>query len=327
MKTSTIVISISIALLPLPPTPFANAQSISVSNDELDSLKRAVCASERETWWPAVHRLGILASEDDALRDEIWHRAHVNTLGMRFVRIEPGTFTMGPDMHRVFANQTPHQVKITRPFFMAVTEVTNDQFRAVFPDHRADQKYSPDGDSPAVRITWKQADAFCKRLSDQEGAVYRLPTEAEWEYACRAGRTTWYSFGSLAVGMEKYGWCLGDRTSAAPVALLLPNDWGLYDMHGNAFEWVQDYHSNDYYSWCAAQGTTIDPQGPVSGSTHVLRSSGWQVDNAMACTCTARFPLPTFNKRPFDADAVGMRETIGFRIVREASDVEAQTRP
>ena len=302
----------------------AIAQTVPVRDDELQDLVRAASASDREVWWPAVRRLGALASGDVTMRDEVWRRTHVNTLGMKFVRVEPRTFSMGPDWHRIFNLHRAHKVRITKPFFMGLTEVTNAQFATLFPNHSADAKYSPDPDSPAVRISWNQAAEFCKLLSEREGATYRLPTEAEWEYACRAGTTTLYSFGASVTEMPKYGWCMGNRTRAAPVAQLHPNDWGIYDMHGNVFEWVSDYFSDEYYAVCAAKGTVDDPEGPEdSGWSHVLRSCGWQVDNAPACTCTARFPLPTFNKKPF-TPGPGMRETIGFRVVREMSDSDSR---
>jgi len=312
----------------------AIAQTVSVGNDELEDLVRAASASDREVWWPAARDLGTLASSNVTMRDWIWRRTHVNTLGMKFVRVEAGEFTMGPDWHRLFDYQSAHKVKITKPYYVAVTEVTNEQFMKLFPKYRLDATYSPDPDSPAVRISWKQAAEFCKLLSEREGATYRLPTEAEWEYACRAGTTTLYSFGASVTEMPRYGWCMDEHTKSAPVATLQPNDWGIYDMHGNVFEWVSDWYSSYYYSECSKQGIIHDPKGPgrdwshpsekrpmTVRSSHVLRSSGWLVDNAEACTCTARFPLPTLDKKPF-TPGPGMREMVGFRVVREASDAE-----
>ena len=296
----------------------ATAQSNSSGATRIDELVQFASAPEREEWWAAAKQLGALASRDAALREEIWRRARVNTLGMKFVRVEPGNFTMGPDVHRIFNIQIAHAVRITESFFIATTEVTNEQFSEIFPAHRADTTYSPDAGSPVVHITWKQAVAFCKVLSEREGTTYRLPTEAEWEYACRAGTRTWYSFGAHWGQMPEYGWCMDDHTKAGLVASLRPNPWGIYDMHGNVFEWVGDWFSNDYYASCAKEGIVEDPQGPEAGRSHVLRSCGWQVDNAPACTCTARFPLPVLDKKPF-TPGPGMRNTIGFRIVREAS--------
>jgi len=314
----------------------AIAQTVSVRDDDLQDLVRAASSADREVWWSAVRRLGTLASHDVTMRDEIWRRTHVNTLGMKFVRVEGGEFTMGPDWHRLFDYQKAHKVKITKPFYIAVTEVTNEQFMKVFPKYRIDATYSPDPDSPAVRISWKQAAEFCKLLSEREGAAYRLPTEAEWEYACRAGTTTLYSFGASVSKMSQYGWCMDEHTKSAPVATLQPNDWGIYDMHGNVFEWVSDWYSHYYYSECLKQGIVQDPKGPdrdwrhpsekrpmTVRSSHVLRSSGWLVDNAEACTCTARFPLPILDKKPF-TPGPGMREVVGFRVVREVTDKDSR---
>jgi len=311
-KTSAVVVLCNLFL------HSAVGQLHEVDNDQLSELVRSASARERAIWWSATEQLGVLARGDPTLREEIWRRAHVNTLGMRFVRVEPGTFTMGPDLHRIVSVQKAHQVKITKAFYLAATEVTNEQFSNVFRSHLPDINYSPDADSPVVRVSWEKASEFCRILSEREDAQYRLPTEAEWEYACRAGTKTLYSYGKLAQEMSQYGWCLGGHTRAAPVGTLKPNAWGIYDMHGNVFEWVHDFFSDEYYAECARQGIVQDPLGPDRGSTHVLRSCGWQVENNhLVCTCTARLPMPIFNKRPFDR--VGMLEGVGFRIVREPS--------
>ena len=294
----------------------ASAQTAAPIADQVDDLVAASSSLDRQVWWSASEALGVLATREPALRDAIWNRASVNTLGMKFVRVGSGTFTMGPDAHRLFDIQKAHEVKIGHACYMGLTEVTNEQLSAILPPHHPDSGFSPEPDSPAVNVTWEQAVEFCKRLSELEGAKYRLPTEAEWEYACRAGTSTPYSFGTDPKLMMDYGRCLADHFAAAPVASLRPNPWGIYDMHGNVFEWVSDWFSRDYYSDCEKKGMVEDPTGPESGGSHVLRSCGWQVDNARACTCAARFPLPTLDKKPF-APGPGMRETIGFRVVRE----------
>ncbi len=119
--------------------------------------------------------------------------------------------------------------------------------------------------------------------------------------------------------MSAYGWCVSVRTNAALVAELKPNDWGLYDMHGNAFEWVADYYSQFYYGECAEQGAVTDPAGSTGGSAHVLRGGAWNVNNPLACTSTARYPMPLLDRAPFSA-GVGMRDATGFRVVREAPE-------
>lgn len=295
----------------------------STPGEPLDRLIALSRSAERSEWWPAVQRLGRIARTDAVLRAEIWNRAKVNTLGMKFVSVTPATFTMGPDWHRVFDLQQPHDVKITRPYYMAVAEVTNAQVQQLFPKFEADVTYSPDPDSPAVRVSWKDADQFCKLLSKSEGVAYRLPTEAEWEYACRAGTTSRYCFGDgllyKRAQLSEYAWWDYANGRASEVALLKPNNWGIYDMHGNAFEWVADWHSHFYYAECAETGTVEDPKGPEHGRAHVLRGGGWQVRNHLALTSTARFPLPRFDRRPFQWNTVGMRQTIGFRMLREVS--------
>jgi formylglycine-generating enzyme required for sulfatase activity len=181
-----------------------------------------------------------------------------------------------------------------------------------------DAEYSPDPDGPAVNVTWKDADKFCKRLSEREGVAYDLPTEAQWEYACRAGTNTRFSFGSNPERLAEFAWYNYTNGRASPVAMLQPNPWGIYDMHGNAWEWAWDWFSDAYYSECAAIGTVKDPKGPASGRTHVLRGGGWQVREVsnFSLTSTFRMPLPLFDRDPFDPDPVGLRRTIGFRIIR-----------
>ncbi|MCK4659881.1 MAG: formylglycine-generating enzyme family protein [Phycisphaerae bacterium] len=258
-----------------------------------------------------------MADKDEILRQEVWVQARVNTLGMKFALINPGTFTMGPDKHRIANVQKAHQVEISQGYFISVTEITNTQFRRLFPEYTVDAEYSPDRDSPAVSVSWDDAHAFCKLLSEKEGAVYRLPTEAEWEYACRAGSTTHWSLGLFRLGLDEYGWCEDSTGRASRVAALKPNEWGIYDMRGNVLEWVSDWYSDTYYAQCASKGVVHDPIGPAQGWSHVLRSGAWLADNPMACTCTTRFPLPIFDRVPFSGKGAGFRQVVGFRVVRE----------
>ncbi|MBU0704246.1 MAG: formylglycine-generating enzyme family protein [Chloroflexi bacterium] len=251
-------------------------------------------------------------------REDVWARARVNTLGMRFVQVAPGVFTMGPDVHRVFSAETEHRVEITEGFFIGVTEVTNAQFRQLVPSFRPDIRYSPDPDSPAVNVSWEEADRFCTLLSEKEGAPYRLPTEAEWEFACRAGTTTLFSFGDDPTDLPQFGWHYYTNGRASRVAMLRPNPWGIYDMHGNAVEWVSDWFSrSSYYLDCALRGVVQDPQGPSQGRTHVLRGGGWPARNPRACSSTARCPLPRYDHSPGRTREAGFRQVVGFRVVRE----------
>ncbi|MEI7837094.1 MAG: formylglycine-generating enzyme family protein [Planctomycetota bacterium] len=128
-----------------------------------------------------------------------------------------------------------------------------------------------DAKNPMEQISWDEAVEFCKKLSAKSGTTVRLPTEAEWEYACRAGSKTQFGYGDEATALGKYAWCAtnsGDRTR--PVAQKKPNAWGLYDMHGNVWEWCSDWYANSY-----ANAGLRDPQGPDSGTLRVLRGGCW----------------------------------------------------
>lgn len=286
----------------------------------LSALLASGVASDRDIWWLAVQRLGELGGHDDDLRSHIWNQVRVNSVGMKFVELPPGTFTMGPDTHRIINMQVAHDVKLSKGFFISVTEVTNAQFKQLFPDFERDETYSPDSDSPAVNITWDMAVRYCRLLSEREGVGYRLPTEAEWEYACRAGSTSRFCFGDDLSILSEFCWCDESIGRASSVARLKPNAWGIYDMHGNVIEWVSDWFSNSYYANCAADGIVEDPQGPLSGRTHVLRSVPWHNTNLPAFACTVRFPRPLLERVPFDPNPVKLRQMLGFRVVRELDD-------
>ena len=135
---------------------------------------------------------------------------------------------------------------------------------------------------PATYVSWNDAVAYCKKLSEKEGKTYRLPTEAEWEYACRAGTKTAWSFGNDEKVLGDYAWYeenaddIGEEY-AHQVGLKKPNAFGLYDTHGNVFEWCHDYYEEDYYQ----QSPTNDPQGPESGSFRVLRGGSWNFLRAL----------------------------------------------
>jgi len=195
---------------------------------------------------------------------------------MKLVRIEAGKFTMGSE--KGFSYEKPvHQVTITRPFYMGATEVTQAQWKAVMGTQPWEgQKYTKAAaDHAASYITWDDAAAFCTALSKKTGRTVRLPTEAEWEYACRAGTTTVYSFGDDSSKLGDYAWYYDnaykkDEKYAHPVGVKKPNAWGLYDMHGNVWEWCADWYADSY-----ANADTRDPKGPASGKFRVLRGGSW----------------------------------------------------
>ncbi|MFM7921494.1 MAG: formylglycine-generating enzyme family protein, partial [Planctomycetaceae bacterium] len=192
----------------------------------------------------------------------------VNTIGMKLLLIPAGTFTMGSPASEKdrFDDETQHQVTLTKPFYMGRTEVTQGQWKKVMGmEPWKGKEYVREGDDyPAVYVSWDDAVEFCKKLSAMEGKVYRLPTEAEWEYACRGGTKTAFSFGNDEAELGKYAWFDGNTWDinekyAHRVAQKLPNPFGLYDMHGNVYEWCSDWYG-DYPST-----PLTDPRGPGSG--------------------------------------------------------------
>ncbi|MCU0960754.1 MAG: SUMF1/EgtB/PvdO family nonheme iron enzyme [Pirellulaceae bacterium] len=199
----------------------------------------------------------------------------MNAVGARMVRIEPGTFSMGAEAGD-WDERPVHQVTISQPFHMSATEVTNAQYEQYDASHRALRGklgFSHADDEAVVFVTWHDAVAFCRWLSQREGRSYRLPTEAEWEYACRAGTTTTYATGEqLPVELQRnvgLSWFPGDRTSNDLVPLHVgqtpPNAWGLYDLHGNVEEWCLDWYGP--YAGDAQR----DPVGRADGDFKVTR--------------------------------------------------------
>ncbi len=234
-----------------------------------------------------------------------------NSIGMRFVLIPPGEFDMGSTEAEVASSlkdaratkqpsyyidhlpdEAPkHQVQITQPIYLGVFEVTQAEYERVMGTNPSRFKGNPR--RPVEQVTWEDAVEFCRRLSSSEaeqatGRSYRLPTEAEWEYACRAGTTTtWYS-GDDEAGLKGVAWYGGNRRrgSSQPVGQKKPNAWGLYDMHGNVREWCSDWWQREYTTL-----TVSDPTGPAAGSLRVLRGGCWSHD-ARICRSAYRFRDP-----------------------------------
>ena len=201
---------------------------------------------------------------------------------MEFVWIEPGTFTMGsPDseLGRDPDEGPQHEVTISQGFYLGKYEITQGQWEVVMTGDTpwAGKEYVKENPNhPAVYISWEDMQAFISKLNQAAGSsVYRLPTEAEWEYACRAGTETRWSFGDDETLLGNYAW-YNDNTwnvgekYAHEVGTTLPNPWGLYDMHGNVYEWCQDWWYRVYTT--EAQK---DPTGPSSGSHRTVRSGGF----------------------------------------------------
>ncbi len=201
-----------------------------------------------------------------------------NSMGMKFKYIKPGSFMMGsPSGESGRDNdETRHRATLTRGYYLQTTEVTQGQWEAVMGTKPwSGEKYVRDNPNcPAVYISWDDCKEFIRKLNKKEGADnYRLPTEAEWEYACRAGSTTRFSFGNSDSLLGDYAWYCGNAWDignkyAHRVGGKKPNAWGLYDMHGNVWEWCRDWKGG--YS-----GTVSDPTGPSSGSLRVFRGGSW----------------------------------------------------
>lgn len=209
-------------------------------------------------------------------------KAFTNSIGMKLVRIEPGAFIMGQGdgpprskkewESRDWDESPAHKVRITRPYFLGATEVTNAQFEQFDPGHkklRGVLGSSRADNEPVTFITWSQARAYCEWLEKKEGRPYRLPTEAEWEYACRSGTTTRFSTGEELAGEKANYAGLLKLAQSRPVAVgtYPANPWGLFDMHGNVAEWCLDWHG----PYSASE--QIDPVGVMDGYARVTR--GW----------------------------------------------------
>jgi uncharacterized protein (TIGR02996 family) len=244
----------------------------------------------------------------------------VNSLGMRFALIPPGTFRMGSPSREKGrdSDETRHEVTLTRPFWMGVFPVTQAQYRAVMGSDpsafsaegraREDVTRLDTANFPADSVTWANAVAFCQALTRRaaeraSGNSYRLPTEAEWEYACRAGLASGrFHFGDITRRARQANFEEGGPGRPCPVGMYPPNAWGLFDMHGNICEWCQDWKGDH------PEGPLIDPRGPRSGKSRVLRGGSWEY-SADDCRSAARDSCaPT-----------SVNTVIGFRVVRAPS--------
>ena len=198
---------------------------------------------------------------------------HTNSIGMEFVLIPAGTFQMGcsSEAEDCADDEKPrHSATISQPFYLGKHEVTQAQWQSVMGSNPSKFKGA---DRPVDSVTWHDVQEFIKKLNAKEGReAYRLPTEAEWEYAARAGSATAYCFGDDAGQLGDYAWHQGNSgRETHPVGRKRANAWGLYDMHGNVGEWGQDWYGNAYES----AGAVTDPQGPEAGEGRVLRGGSW----------------------------------------------------
>ena len=198
-------------------------------------------------------------------------RSTSNQIGMNFRLIPAGTFIMGsPISENGRSKDEPqHEVQLVDSYWMATHEVSQEQWYSVMKTRPWSGASPNESDAAASKISWEDANEFCTALSIKEGYAYRLPTEAEWERACRAGTQSAFSFGNQRTQLAQYGWSpVNAGDNAEPVGQKLPNQYGLYDMHGNVWEWCSDWYGENYY----LQSPKRDPVGPETGTTKVLRS-------------------------------------------------------
>ena len=269
-------------------------------------LQAALAAPTEEKPGGGQDELPLWANVSKEQRDEARKLglpvAFTNSLGMRFALITPGTFQMGSaeSAEQVRANcigtranpnwandeHPRHNVRLSRAFYMSIHEVTDQQFEAVEQSKvvAAGEKKTRRRKPPQmpVEVSWDEAVSCCQQLSKLENRPYRLPTEAEWEYACRSGTTTPFFFGeTICTNEARYNWrrAYGPTGKAVPnadinagtaiVGSFPPNAWGLYDMHGNVWEWCWDWHG-EYQ-----KGDQTDPKGPSSGKERIVRGGAW----------------------------------------------------
>ncbi len=188
---------------------------------------------------------------------------------MEFALIPPGSFSMGAEKRRY--NEKPaHPITLTTPFYMGRCEVTQEQWKVVMGGNPSGFQGSQ---NPVDGVSWDDCQEFLARLNERSpGLKASLPTEAQWEYACRAGSTTTYCYGDDESQLADYAWYAANAGgSTHPVGRKKPNAWGLYDMHGNLWEWCRDWYGR--YS----AGAQRDPQGPRSGLSRVLRGGAFDL--------------------------------------------------
>ena len=282
----------------------------------------------RRRWVGAFAIVVCLATGDRHGRsddgDDIPGPFVINTIEMKLAWIPAGEFVMGSpageEGHE--KDETRHRVRITRPFDLGVRKVTQKEWVAVMGTKPwKGENHVTEGDRyPAMYVSWEMATEFCRKLTKKErlagqltqGESYRLPTEAEWEYACRAGSEKRYYFGDEEDLLGAYAWYdanakdLGQEY-AHEVGRKRPNAWGLFDMHGNVWDWCSDWYGKEYYG----ESPLADPQGPRKGTRRVRRGGGWY-RSASFCRSANR----DFNR------ASSQRYGIGFRVVRTIAPSE-----
>ncbi|MGD0088882.1 MAG: bifunctional serine/threonine-protein kinase/formylglycine-generating enzyme family protein [Planctomycetota bacterium] len=193
-----------------------------------------------------------------------------NTVKLALILLPAGKFLMGsPETEKDrLPAETQHEVTISQPFYMGKYEVTQEQYEAVMGNNPSELKGPK---NPVEAVSWEDGQEFCKKLSAKTGMTIQLPTEAQWEYACRAGTKTRFHSGDEEGDLDSVGWYSGNADKKAhPVGEKKSNAWGLYDIHGNVWEWCADWYG-EYQA-----GAATDPTGPATGNLRVLRGGSWR---------------------------------------------------
>ena len=239
------------------------------------------------------------------------------TTGAKLLLIPAGEFQMGSpnSVYGCHSEKPQHEVRLTNPFYLSETVVTQSQWKAVMGTTPwKDQSYVNEGsDYPATYVNWENAQEFYQKLSEKDGREYRLPTEAEWEYACRGGTTTTFSFGDSVDALWDYAWWgirNRDRNMESEqypheVGKKRANPFGLFDMHGNVWEWCSDWFWADYYK----PNLSVDPKGPEEGSVRALRGGSWHDLPGYCRSAARRAEEPSFRC-----------DDLGFRVALSSGE-------
>ncbi len=261
------------------------------------------------------------AVEPATLRFALVESGSAETAGdLELVGVPPGEFTMGSgpeDDRRSPTEEFPHRVRISRPFWLGRTEVTRSQWGAVMGNVRDPEH---DADCPIGGVTWPEAVAFAAALTDRfkdrlpAGTVFRLPTEAEWEYAARAGTTTRYAFGDDPALLVDHAWTRDNATRPMPLGGKPANAWGFHDMTGNVWEWCHDYFRDDYTTDVPL---TVDPVHLVPGPARSVRGGSFaHNENPTEVRIAAKWGNMYHGKR---RPHVGLRIAVGCPLPPEAT--------
>jgi sulfatase modifying factor 1 len=275
-------------------------------------------------WFLLIFALSVVFYPAPAIHAQ--EKKVLNSLGMEFVLIPAGMFIMGSPLDEAYRNlsEVQHPVTITQPFYMQITEVTVGQWRSVM-GRRFLARKKGSVDMPVVKVSWYDCKKFIRKLNRMTGDLYMLPTEAQWEYAARAGSVTPYFWGSqidcsramFANNPMKYDACVaGHRSSGigpgrpGRVKRYLPNAWGLYDMHGNVWEWCEDLFGH------YGAVSVADPCETESGKDRVRRGGSWFGPGYSCRSANRAYGHP-----------MSRLQNTGFRLVMALPDRQNDTSP